>query len=390
MKRIPLSPIDHIFTGVGSYPIEFVFAYDATIDPGRLQDSLDSVLDTFTPLHSRLVIASDDTYELEPSVDPISIEVTDQPAALQVSENPYDFLSPVDTVVGEPLARVRLSQTPDGSVLGVSISHALVDGFSYFHFLAGWAMEFHGKDNIAPSHERDLLTPKKTAGQRSITPDDVLEMSGTFWAEKRAATLRERMRWDRFSISKAELNELLREAQEDCDGRLSHNDVVTAFLWKKYLEAWNPNDEGPAYVSCPVDVRRILKPFPRTYFGCAVCLATTSMERSEFADASLGELAGRVRTAVGRVNQDYAWGSFDTLEQLRKQEGLDVLERIHVIHPDNGILVTNLSRLPVQQVQFDAGPPVTYEILTPAERGAVVLPGADGIEVRVCHPATAG
>jgi hypothetical protein len=24
---IPLSPVDHVFTGVGAYPIEFAFAY---------------------------------------------------------------------------------------------------------------------------------------------------------------------------------------------------------------------------------------------------------------------------------------------------------------------------------------------------------------------------
>ena len=40
MKTIPLTPIDHIFTGVGSYPIEFVFAYRDTIDPDRLLASL--------------------------------------------------------------------------------------------------------------------------------------------------------------------------------------------------------------------------------------------------------------------------------------------------------------------------------------------------------------
>ena len=39
---IPLSPIDHVFTGVGSYPIEFVFAYRGVIDADRLAESLRS------------------------------------------------------------------------------------------------------------------------------------------------------------------------------------------------------------------------------------------------------------------------------------------------------------------------------------------------------------
>ena len=32
MTTIPLTPIDHIFTGVGSYPIEFAFAGDVARD----------------------------------------------------------------------------------------------------------------------------------------------------------------------------------------------------------------------------------------------------------------------------------------------------------------------------------------------------------------------
>jgi hypothetical protein len=76
-----------------------------------------------------------------------------------------------------------------------------------------------------------------------------------------------------------------------------------------------------------------------------------------------------------------------TIDRLRRQEGLTVLERCHVVHPRCGILVTNLSRLPVREVEFDGGPPAAFDILTPAERCAVVLPADDGVDVRVCLPA---
>ena len=75
-----------------------------------------------------------------------------------------------------------------------------------------------------------------------------------------------------------------------------------------------------------------------------------------------------------------------TLEAMLMQQGLTVLEENHVIHPRSGILITNLSRLPVQQIEFDAGPPVAFDILTPAVRGAVVLPAQDGVDIRVCYP----
>jgi hypothetical protein len=74
------------------------------------------------------------------------------------------------------------------------------------------------------------------------------------------------------------------------------------------------------------------------------------------------------------------------IERLQRQDGLAALERLHVVHPRAGLLVTNLSRLPVREIVFDAGPPVAFDILAPAERCAVVLPAEDGLDVRVCMP----
>jgi hypothetical protein len=74
------------------------------------------------------------------------------------------------------------------------------------------------------------------------------------------------------------------------------------------------------------------------------------------------------------------------IERLQRQDGLAALERLHVVHPRAGLLVTNLSRLPVREIAFDAGPPVAFDILAPAERCAVVLPAEDGLDVRVCLP----
>jgi hypothetical protein len=76
------------------------------------------------------------------------------------------------------------------------------------------------------------------------------------------------------------------------------------------------------------------------------------------------------------------------VDALRRSAGAAAMEACHVVHPGRGLLVTNLSRLPVPEVAFDAGPPVAFDILTPAERGAVVLPApGGGADVRVCLPA---
>jgi shikimate O-hydroxycinnamoyltransferase len=387
MNKIPLTPIDHLFTGVGSYPIEFVFAYRDMIEPDHLLASLREAVRHFVPIGSRLVDASENSYALQRFDDGVHFEVSESAATFGEPEARYDFLDPVNSVPGEPLTRVKLSQTSAGSVLGVSMSHAVGDGFSYFYFLSSWARLFHGTAVVEPDNRRELLIPEPPAHTDHVTPANVLSDSGIFWDEPRPAIARERIHWDRFHVSRAELSELLAQAQPDADARLSFNDVISAHLWRTYIAKWAVEDaEETTYVSCPVDVRRIIKGFPRTFFGNAVGLATRSLERRALAEAPLGRLASIVRSAVASVDETYMRNALGTLQALRLQEGLAVLEQNHVIHPRSGILITNLSRLPVHEIIFDAGPPVAFDILTPAVRGAVVLPADDGVDIRVCYP----
>lgn len=391
MKTIPLTPIDHIFTGVGSYPIEFVFAYENKIDPDRLLTSLNQAIGHFPAVGSKLIETTESTYALRSSDDGMHFQASESSATFGDPNARYGFLDPVNSIVGEPLTRVKLSQTPEGSVLGVSMSHAVGDGFSYFYFLSAWARLFQESPIIEPFSGREPLIPENQARTGCITPIEVLSDSGLFWDKPRQAIARERIHWDRFNISREKQGELLAEAQPNAAARLSFNDVISAHLWRTCLSKWDGDDgEEITYVSCPVDVRRIIKGFPRTFFGNAVGLATRSLDRGALAEATLGHLASIIRAAVASVGEAYMQKALATLEAMRLQEGLAVLEANHVIHPRSGILITNLSRLPVQEIEFDAGPPVAFDILTPAVRGAVVLPAEDGVDIRVCYPLERG
>jgi hypothetical protein len=382
---IPLSPIDHVFTGVGAYPLEFVFAYEGTIDPGRLESSLRRTLEAFPPAGSRLARQAE-RYLLEPCAAGCEFETRVSHATFAGAASRAEFVAPVETLEGQPLMRVRLTRTTSGSVLGVALSHAVADGFSYFHLLASWSRVFRGEAPIAPSHERARLDPPAGCAPGSLGPESLREASGLFLDVPRAATPRERLSWTRRVFTRAELSALLAEAQAGCPVRLSYNDVVAAWLWREHVPSWAEAIEGTTWLSCPVDVRRLLPGFPASYFGCAVALANASIERERLRGASLAELARLVRDAVAGVDERRMARALAALDALRERQGLAALERLHVVHPRAGLLVTNLSRLPVREVVFDAGPPVGFDILVPAERCAVVLPAGDGLDVRVCRP----
>ena len=387
MKIIPLSPIDHVFTGLGSYSIGFAFAYKDTIDPASLRSSLDATLEQFSPLRSKLIKISEHSYGLQPADDGLSFEVSSSSEIFEESKDISKFLDSVHSMEGEPLTKIKLTQTPRGSVLGVSMSHAVADGFSYFHFLSSWSRVFQGKRILSPSHRRELLVPETSDHPKLITPDDILARCGLFWGGKRRASSREQVREERLLISKETMSKLLAEAQKECEVPLFYNDVITAFLWKKYITEWNESGNNPTtYVSCPFDYRRVLRILPRTYFGNALCCATASIDYESLVHASLGKLALLIRKAVAQVKRDYVLGSLKTLESLRQQRGLAAMEEIHVVHSRDGLVVTNISRLPVQNLEFGSGTPTGFQVLSSDQRAAAILPAQDGVDVRVYHP----
>ena len=384
MPLIPLSPIDHVFTGRGAYPIEFVFAYEGTIDARRLEESLTKAIQAFPPVGSRFVRLGERSLAFEPCADGCAFSVASSPSDWDATPRKDVFLDPVSGKEREPLGRVLLTRTPNGCVLGFSLSHAVADGYSYFHFLTSWARIFRGEPILPPTHDRAALA----AGAMGATDEGSADAASLFRAGPRPEVDRAHLTIHRHVLSRAELVARHAEAQEGNPLRLSHNDTAAAWLWKTRLAEWSADDPSlETYVSCPVDFRRLLPSTGPAYFGNAVTLAKASIPKGELGAASLGDLATRVRRAVDAVDAGAALRSLASLEALRRSEGLAAMEECHVVHPTQGLLLTNLSRLPVAEVAFDAGPPVAFEILTPGVRGAVALPTPDGgLDLRVFLP----
>ena len=255
MSLIHLSPIDYVFTGRGAYPIEFVFAYEGTIDAGRLEESLGRALAAFPPVGSRFVHLPDDSLAFEPYEGGCTFRVTESDTNYAETERRTAFLDPVDGRQGEPLGRVLLTRTPNGCVLGVSLSHAVADGYSYFYFLSSWARLFRGEPFPPPSHAREALVPP---GDGPATTSDILDAGGLFRAGPRPEVDRAHLRVLRHVLSRTELVAMHEEAQAGNPVRLSHNDTAAAWLWKKCLVEWaDPDPALDTYLSCPVDFRRI-------------------------------------------------------------------------------------------------------------------------------------
>jgi shikimate O-hydroxycinnamoyltransferase len=386
-----LAPVDYVFTGNMSCPVTFAFSFTEQLDPRKLESSLAELLACIPWLGGRLCAVSESAlaYEVEerPSVA-LSVTTTDK-SFDELRDR--DLVPLVKSFDREVLMHARLTQTPEGSVLGVSMSHALVDGFSFFLAMQKWAALTRGEQVEAPVMERLLRAPESyvAAALSGLDERRLFENTGLFLSEPRPA-VETLPRQERMYLSSAALAELFADAQRSVDQKITKNDVLTAWLWRTYgAQLWSDADNPDVYMSCPVDVRRLLGEENKNAFGCTINTATARATRRELMHLSLGQLATRIQQSVSRVFASDPFERVATLEALRRLYGLRGPQSIQLRHPQRGMVVTNMSRLPLAQLDFGCGAPTTARLVVEVSGMAAVLPARDGVAVTVYRDADA-
>jgi NRPS condensation-like uncharacterized protein len=388
MNTLTLSPVDYLFTGAGSQPITFAFYYHDYLDSKAMEDSLKQALKYFPLVCSQLIQVGDNEYEFSLRKDGLNFETLKSESDFKESDNIEKYITPVNSVPGQPLTRITLTQVPQGSVLAVSISHALVDGFSYFHFLSSWARICRGENFLPPSFDRTRITEKLTVAVEPVTPDKLFSDCGLFYGDKRQTLQSAQSPHERIFISDETIKDNLQEINQEKKLSFTANDVITALLWKKYLPLWNKrSDNLDTFISCPFDFRRVLTDFPKNYFGCALCFTSASIDLQGLSKALLGELALLIRNSINRIKSEQILNSLRTLENFRRQQGLAAMENIHLRHPESGMIATNLTRLPITDLNFGAGTPAGFITYAEVLNSAAILPAKRGVEIMVVHPA---
>jgi shikimate O-hydroxycinnamoyltransferase len=388
MPSMPLATGDYLFVGNSSCPVTFAFSYSTKLDEKQLQHALDLLLEYFPIVSGSLHQDSETSYVFDTARRRrvvLEVVTTSATFAEIADADPSSLVRFVRSSDGEPLISVRLTHTASGSVLGVSMSHALVDGFSYFHLLSNWASCMRAERPDNTRFERSPLGITARVAQ-STSRQSLLTQSGLFWGERRADVISVEEH-ARVRFTQAEITALVAEAQHDVTVRLRPNDVLTAWLWQRYGVRWWANDlDSPVYMSCPVDIRRALGATEQPLFACAICFATAEASFDALRSAPLGELARRIQASVADVHEGAYETRLATLAAMREQHGLAALEQVHLRHPRRGMLVTNMSRLPLVGLDFGFGPPSDFKFFTQVSSMAAILPASDGVDIRIFAP----
>jgi hypothetical protein len=263
------------------------------------------------------------------------------------------------------------------------MSHALVDGYSFFHFMTSWARLTRGMRIVEPT--RAPLTAALPAGESTSAR---LEQSGLHVGDAAAETAPEtRQQIESVRFTRADIDRWCEEVEAEGGRRRSVNDVLVARLWRACaLSRIVGTDETLAYVACPINVRPFLTKMSATHFGCASIHATASLPLGRLKTAPLSELARVVHDAVFATDRASvgatlaAWGAL-------VREHRSYLPHVHVVHPTAGFLVTNLTQLPLTAVDFGSGPPVAFHADARMSRGAGLFSRENGdIEARIIWP----
>jgi hypothetical protein len=373
-----LSPIEHAFCGAGACEITLLFSYDRVLERTRVQNALTEAVAHFPWMWARLAPAANDySYRLAPRVESVLLE--DGNAAPFLGEH-NRFVGPLGTSIGSPLARFCLTETEHGSVLGIRVSHAMTDGSSLFHFLVSWAQITRGQPFADPV--RAPVAPAQVELD-DATAERIVAEYGFFAGATRESIPTELLREELLYISPPELAELRERAQQEAGAQLSTNDVLMAHLWQKFgPDFCREGGEAESILTCTVDMRA-LAGLPWNHFGCVLGMGTVRMEGARLRLASLGDVALRVRQSIKSMKPDSFVVVSAALEHLRRRRGPRGVQNLHIRHPSAGMLLTNVTRAPLTELDFGGGPPKSFVSDASQYHAASLFTHPKGIQVRL-------
>ncbi|MGB7296576.1 MAG: acyltransferase [Candidatus Aminicenantales bacterium] len=362
MKRTNISQVDALFAD-GSYPIEFLFHYERAFDTKRLRNALRALAPIFWPLFGTF---SDGMilFEGYRDEDFFDEEAVDRALDVQrMREDERETYARFHLPALNKLLFMNATRFRNGMTLVLKTNHLAGDGYSYFYFLSALAgisrksifpfRPILAKSLFRPRHRRTILREFSFRGERPEPPS----RPDTFAPESE-------------TISRTDVRTAIREAVSSSGQRISTNDVLSALAMKKMVgrrsEAWGDT----VNLTIPIDVRRHIGEYGPRFFGNAILLHTLPLAKADLERSPVKDVAVAIRKSMPAVSKEAYIDYLAGLEKIMAEGRWDALKPFD---PDSGCLVTNLSRLPVDKLDFGTGRPDFILPLTVGRNSAGIL-----------------
>jgi hypothetical protein len=281
------------------------------------------------------------------------------------------------------LASFKLTEGPNGCVLSASVSHRASDGYGVFSFLSAWAALARGsRPAVAPDHARSALWQPESGADLSRA--GVFRRSGFSLMSEDCEPAQTARSCDEVLITHAAL-EARRELTVDAAGQLaSVNAVLTALVVEWCVEAWH-GSRTALRLSCAHDVRRFLPEPAARYFGNCTGGISRELEQAELQRFSVGPISHALHAQLRQFGSAQALDFLACIQGLLEHGGMKALQRMRIWDPQQGLLVSNMTRMPLANLDFGAGAPVAAYPLV-ARRCAMILAAPEGYRVLIGRP----
>lgn len=374
MKQVGISQVDAVFSN-GSYPIEFLFYYEPGFETKRLRNALEKLSSIFWPAFGEYrdgAIVFDRYREAECfEEEVIGREVDSTELEREGSAGVSRFALPEL----KRLFFLKAIRFKNGLVLVPKLNHLAGDGYSYFLFLS-----------VLAALTRPTLVPFKSLMMYfALKPDHRRTALRDF--SFRGSKLKPlappgNLRVESDEIPRRDVQAIIREVASSAGLRVSGNDVLSALAMKRLVKAGADSWPEDVLLTIPVDVRGKVKEYDRGFFGNGIMFHTLTLKREVIEASPAQATAIQIRQSMPLLSRetyiDFLMGLEGVLSAGRWDE-------FRPYDPERGCLVTNLSRLPADKLDFGTGPPRLSVPLTIEKNGVGIMARKENYLLRYAY-----
>lgn len=374
MNEVNISQVDALFSN-GRYPIEFLFYYKEGFQTKKMRSALRKLSSVFWPMFGEYKdgVIFFDKYSEEDCYDE---EVVNQEFHIpEIEEKGFEVSSRFCLPDLKRLFFLKAIRLKKGMILIPKMNHLAGDGYSYFYFLS----------LLAALSQPTLVPFKSSLASLFFKPHHRRTAIRDF--SFRGVELKPVPQNDKFSI---EFDEILREDVQSMikevafsdNLRISTNDILSAMAIKKLVgiqrEFWGERVK----LTIPIDVRSRIKEYGRGFFGNGIMLHTIELKKEEIENFLTKEIATKIRKSMPFVSTETYIKYLTELEEIISEGQMD---KFKPFDPRSGCLVTNLSKLPSDKLNFGSGDPELIFPLTIEKNSTVILAKKENFVLRFAY-----
>jgi hypothetical protein len=255
------------------------------------------------------------------------------------------------------------------------MNHLAGDGYSYFFFLSALAELSKGTND--PVRNNSIASLYEPSHHRTILKEFRYKE-----VESKSLTDKEEFTIEFEEIPKTTVRSIIKAVASDSIHRISGNDILSAMVIKKMAGIQKEYSKDDFQLTIPIDVRRQIKEYGMNYFGNGLMFNVTDFKWDDLEKLSINEIAIEIRKSMPDLtNESYLEYllSIETIITKRQSNNLKVYD------PQSGCLVTNLSMMPANKLNFGTGDPDFIFPLTIEKNSAAILSNRDNYILRLAY-----